>query len=129
MPAADSFGPDEAPQFRSPKRTWRRAFRLSRDRWKAKATQRREQLRALKVRLRDVEVSRDLWKQKARYLQEQLDHRSGLSSAPGAEDAAADSLPPPVQAAGPEPGSLAAAPAATAPPPTSAEPVKKKRRR
>jgi hypothetical protein len=129
MPAADSSGPDEAPKFRSPKRTLARAFRLSRDRWKAKATQRREQLRDLKVRLRDVEVSRDLWKQKALYLQEQLDHRSGLSSAPGTEDAAADSAPPSVQAAGPQLGSSAAAPAATALPPTSAEPVKKKRRR
>ena len=121
MPAADSSGPDEAPKFRSPMRALALSFRLSRDRWKAKAAQRREQLRAMAVRLRDVEASRDLWKQKALHLQEQIDHRSGLSSEPG--------LPPPSQTTGPDPGCPDTALAATAPPPTSAALLKKKRRR
>src|SRR4051794_14068486 len=60
-------------EFRSPKRALARSFRLSRDRWKAKAGQRRQEIRGLKVRLRDLETSRDLWKQKAAHLQVQLD--------------------------------------------------------
>jgi hypothetical protein len=64
---------DPTAEFRSPKRALARSFRLSRDRWKAKAGQRRQEIRALKVRLRDLECSRDLWKQKAAHLQGQLD--------------------------------------------------------
>ena len=60
-------------EFRSPKRALARSFRLSRDRWKEKAGQRRDEIRALKVRLRDLEVSRDLWKQKSSHLQLQVD--------------------------------------------------------
>ena len=69
--------PDDAPKFRSPKRALARAFRLSRDRWKRKAGERRQQIKTLKVRLRDVEASRDLWKQKALHFQAQLQESRG----------------------------------------------------
>jgi hypothetical protein len=83
-------------EFRSPKRALARSFRLSRDRWKEKAGQRRAEIRALKVRLRDLEVSRDLWKQKATHLQSQLDllraSPEADSSPPAAPDLAQASL-------------------------------------
>ena len=63
---------DDTPQYSSPKRCLARSFRLSRDRWKAKATERRQQIKALQVKARDLEVSRDLWKAKALQLQAQL---------------------------------------------------------
>jgi hypothetical protein len=136
MPAENPSGPEQPAKFRSPKRTLARAFRLSRDRWKAKAGERREQLRALKVRLRDVAASRALWKQKALHLQEQLDALTALPS-PSLPEASSASLPqpslepsgwaPPDQAVDP-PAFSAAAPSSAAPA-SSAEPVKKKRRR
>jgi len=140
MPAADSSGPNDAPKFRSPKRTLAHAFRLSRDRWKKKATERRAQLRAMKVRLRDVQTSRLLWKKKALHLQEQLHHLLGLTAEPLPEDAAASAppepnltdfdSPPPTQAAGLDPAPAEPVPAAvTPPPPTGAATSKKKRRR
>jgi hypothetical protein len=73
---------EPAVEFRSPKRALARSFRLSRDRWKAKAGQRRQENRALKVRLRDLETSRDLWKQKATHLQAQLDLLQASLKAP-----------------------------------------------
>jgi hypothetical protein len=78
-------------EFRSPKRALARSFRLSRDRWKEKAGQRRKEIRALMVRLRDLQVSRDLWKQKAAALQAQLDLLQ--ASAPPACSAATRDLP------------------------------------
>ena len=57
--------PDEAAEYTSPKRCLARCFRLSRDRWKQKATERLQRIKALKVNARDLRVSRDLWKQKA----------------------------------------------------------------
>src|SRR5271168_152184 len=94
MPAANSSGPDDTPKFRSPKRTLAHAFRLSRDRWKKKATERRTQLRALKVRLRDVQTSRLLWKKKALHLQEQLHHRLGGHYAEPWPEETATAAPP-----------------------------------
>ena len=72
MPDANDSPDDDTPEFRSPKRCLARSFRLSRDRWKHKATLRRQEIKALRVNLRDVEVSRDLWKDKALHLQAQL---------------------------------------------------------
>src|SRR5437773_9843676 len=60
---------EEAPEYRSPKRCLAHSFRLSRDRWKAKATQRLDSIRSLRVRIRDMALSRDLWKRKALYYQ------------------------------------------------------------
>ena len=107
---------EPAAEFRSPKRALARSFRLSRDRWKAKAVLRRAEIRALEVRLRDLENSRDLWKQKAAHLQAQLD---GLQASPEApqrssspqiveEIAPAADLPTPVAASAPAPASMPA---------------------
>ena len=69
---ADPSRAEQTPEFRSPKRALARAFRLSRDRWKQKAGQRRQQIKALQVRVRDLQTSRDLWKDKALHLQAQF---------------------------------------------------------
>jgi hypothetical protein len=109
MPAADAPGPEDTPVFRSPKRTLARAFRLSRDRWKKKATVRREQLKALHIRIRDLEVSRALWKEKALHLQRQLDERLDREAAlpqQQAQDAAGPSGAEQLAAAAPAPGAL-----------------------
>jgi hypothetical protein len=137
MPAADSSGSDDAPKYRSPKRTLAHSFRLSRDRWKTKAAQRRAQLRALKVRLRDVEASRDLWKTKALHLQEQLQHLSAAAAAPLSQQpgGAEPILPAPAGAPTPHATDLDPAPPvpghAVDPPPAAStqQAFKKKRRR
>lgn len=68
---------DVAPEYDSPKRCLARPFRLSGDRWKAKAAERLAALRAARVRSRDLTISRDLWEQMAlRY--EQLLRDEGL---------------------------------------------------
>src|SRR5689334_15671113 len=82
MSDADDSPDDATPEFRSPKRCLALSFRLSRDRWKAKATQRREQIKALQVKARDLEVSRDLWKAKALHLQTQLAELLGVVAPP-----------------------------------------------
>src|SRR5262249_32647528 len=82
MQDADPQRPDDAPRFRSPKRALAHCFRISRDRWKLKATQRRQEVRALRVRLRDLLASRHLWKQKALHLQRQLEQLLGLAPQP-----------------------------------------------
>jgi hypothetical protein len=78
MSAADNSPDDDTPKFRSPKRCLAHSFRLSRDRWKLKATQRRQQIKTLQIRLRDLQTSRDLWKQKALQLQAQLQELLGV---------------------------------------------------
>jgi hypothetical protein len=97
---------EAAKEFTSPKRALALSFRLSRDRWKAKAGKRRAEVRALKVRVRDLEASRDLWKQKAAHLQAQID----LLQAP-----AADPLPPSLPSSLSVPQVAPADPAACAP--------------
>jgi hypothetical protein len=77
MPDADG-----TPEYASPKRCLARCFRLSRDRWKTKAAQRRQRIKALEVKARDLEVSRDLWKQKALHLQAQLAQLLGVVPPP-----------------------------------------------
>ena len=74
---------DGAAEYVSPKRCLARSFRLSRDRWKAKAAERRRQIKALQVKARDLEVSRDLWKAKALHLQAQLAQLLGVVPPPG----------------------------------------------
>lgn len=82
MSDADDSPDDDTPEFRSPKRCLARSFRLSRDRWKLKASQRRQQIKALQVKARDLEVSRDLWKAKALHLEAQLAERLGVVPPP-----------------------------------------------
>jgi hypothetical protein len=99
--------PDDAPQYVSPKRCLARSFRLSRDRWKAKATERLRQIKALKVKARDLAVSRHLWKAKALHLQAQLAQL--LGDVPPPDQAPA--LDHTDQAAQPPPGPTPTAPA------------------
>jgi hypothetical protein len=98
MPA-DEARPDDLPQFRSPKRALARSFLLSRNRWMALATDRLHQLKACRVRRRDLQASRVLWQQKALHLQRQLPDRQGLDPAWAQTDTPADAvalpLPPP----------------------------------
>jgi hypothetical protein len=114
---ADTPRPEDTPKFRSPKRSLALAFRLSRDRWKAKATCRLREIKTLRVRVRDLLVSRDLWKAKALYLQEQLQQPDGSIPVPA--------LPPPPAADGTRTGSAAdavAQPAALLPTTPAADP-------
>jgi hypothetical protein len=58
--------------FQTPPRILIPKLVKSRDAWKAKATQRKVQRKALEIRIRDLETSRDLHRQKAEQLQQQL---------------------------------------------------------
>ena len=130
MSTADFAHANDAAEFRSPKRALVRAFRLSRDRWKQKAGERRQQIKALQIRARDLLVSRDLWKEKALAMQRQLEQLLMLASAE--QDAAPAASSPPQQPAV-APVAAASLPQEPSPPqPTPvpvAEPLAKKKRR
>jgi len=99
MPADER--PQDTPQFRSPKRSLALSFRLSRDRWKAKASRRLQDIKACRVRIRDLQTSRALWKEKALHLQRQIDELQGRAAAepqPNHQPAVEGSLTPPAQA-------------------------------
>ena len=109
---------DDAPEYVSPKRCLARSFRLSRDSWKAKAAQRRRQIKALQVKARDLEVSRELWKAKALHLQAQLAERLGLvvpPDEPPALDHTDPAAPPPADPTPPAPAVPPNAPEAAPP--------------
>jgi hypothetical protein len=110
MEAASSR--DETRPYRSPKRSLAHSFRLSRDRWKQKATQRRRQVKALQVKARDLEASRELWKARALAAEAQLQQPCGPapSAEPDQPGPAADSSPPAAPTALPDPPATAAAP-------------------
>jgi chromosome segregation ATPase len=61
-----------ASQFQTPPRILIPKLVRSRDAWKAKATQRKAQRKALEIRVRDLEASRDLHRQRAEQLQEHV---------------------------------------------------------
>lgn len=95
--------PEDTPLFRSPKRSLALSFRLSRERWKAKATSRLQQIKAFRVRVRDLQISRDLWKDKALHLQRQLEELQGQPSAGLQTDSQPVLLDPEAAAAPAEP--------------------------
>ena len=64
-------------QFRTPARILIPKLLKSRDKWKAKATQRKAQNKALQIRARDLQTSRDLHRQHAEQLQRQVDDLQG----------------------------------------------------
>lgn len=109
----DTPAAPETRAFRSPKRALARAFRLSRDRWKAKAQLRLAQLKGLSVEARDLRASRDRWKEEALRLRQQL-----RQDPPATE--AAQAPPPSGEAPYPAPAS---APAPTPAPAIDPEPV------
>jgi len=61
-----------SPVFRTPPRVLIPKLVRSRDAWKAKATSRKAQRKALEIRVRDLEASRDLHRQRAERLRQQV---------------------------------------------------------
>jgi hypothetical protein len=63
----------EAPQtFRSPTHILVPKLAHSRDRWKAKAAERRHQLKLAKLNIRDLQRSRESWREQCGELEERL---------------------------------------------------------
>ncbi len=60
------------PIFRTPPRILIPKLVRSRDAWKAKATDRKAQRKALEIRVRDLEASRNLHQQRAEQLQQRV---------------------------------------------------------
>ena len=58
--------------FRTPPRILIPKLVRSRDAWKAKATTRKTQRKALEIRVRDLDASRDLHRQRAEQLQQRV---------------------------------------------------------
>jgi chromosome segregation ATPase len=55
--------------FRTPVRILMPKLLKSRDDWKAKSHQRKAQLKAATIKIRDVSASRDMWRQRTEQLQ------------------------------------------------------------
>jgi chromosome segregation ATPase len=68
-PRAMALTEQEAPRYRSPKRVLARAFEMSRDLWKGKYNSLREELKALRTKVRDLHRSREQWRAKAESLE------------------------------------------------------------
>jgi hypothetical protein len=75
---------DEAASFRSPPRILIPKLVESRDKWKAKATRRKRELKKEQIRSRDLGASRERWKERAlaaeqrlQTLQQQIDETQG----------------------------------------------------
>ena len=52
-------------EFKSPVSRLARLFQKGRDKWKEKALDRQQKIRALEIKVRDLSVSRENWKQRA----------------------------------------------------------------
>lgn len=57
--------------YKSPTHKLIKFFEKSRDSWEKKAKERREEIRDLQARIRDLEASRDQWKEKTKTTTEQ----------------------------------------------------------
>jgi hypothetical protein len=68
--------------FQTPPRILIPKLVKSRDAWKAKATARKAQRKALEIRIRDLETSRELHRLRAEQLQRQLDDLQRSAPAP-----------------------------------------------
>ena len=55
-----------------PKARTLRKMRNSRDNWKARAEEKQQQIRQLRVNLRDLTASRDHWKSRTKELEQQV---------------------------------------------------------
>lgn len=53
-------------EYKSPKHKLVKFFKKSRDSWEERAKKRREEIRDLQARVRDLEASRDAWREKAK---------------------------------------------------------------
>ena len=63
---------DAAPSFCSPPRILIPKLVESRDKWKAKATRRKRELKKAQIRSRDLSASRERWKERALAAEQQL---------------------------------------------------------
>jgi len=72
---ATSF--EARPAFRSPTHILVPKLTHSRDRWKAKAAQRRQQLKLAKLTIRDLQRSRETWRAQCATHAEQLRRQAG----------------------------------------------------
>ena len=60
------------PTFRTPARILIPKLVKSRDGWKTKANQRKKRLKAVRIRIRDLEISRENWKDRAHDAENQV---------------------------------------------------------
>ena len=61
-----------------------RKLRVSRDQWKQRSAEKQQQIRQLRVTIRDLSSSRDHWKQRAADLERQLQLSQTVREAPSA---------------------------------------------
>jgi hypothetical protein len=61
-----------------------RKLRVSRDQWKLRSAEKQQQIRQLRVTVRDMSSSRDHWKQRAADLEQQLKVLQAVHEAPSA---------------------------------------------
>jgi hypothetical protein len=79
---ASSTMMDNVGTFRSPPRILIPKLILSRDKWKAKATRRKHELKKTQINARDLSASRDRWKKRALAAEQQTqDLQSQLQQA------------------------------------------------
>lgn len=62
-----------------------RLFHSGRERWKQRALEKQQQMRALEVTVRDLRTSRDQWKERARKAEAELRVLSASHSSPSAK--------------------------------------------
>jgi hypothetical protein len=73
-------------QFKSPFSRLARLFKKSRDAWKQKALERQQKIRALEVRIRDLEESRERWKRRAQQVEEEKKQEAEAAREAGKEE-------------------------------------------
>jgi len=78
----------ESRRFRSPARVLIPKLVTGRERWKAKAGERKRRLKSAQIRLRDLEGSRELWRERAELAERRLAELERAATAASAELAA-----------------------------------------
>ena len=101
--------------FQTPPRILIPKLVRSRDAWKAKATERKRQRKALEIRVRDLEASRDLHRQRVAQLQQRVAQlEEQLAAVPQPTSPPAPSATPQKKSAGPA-ADTTTAPSSTSP--------------
>ena len=67
-------------QYKSSEKRLAKWFEESRDSWKEKAMLRQKELRALEVKIRDLENSRDNWKERTKKAEKELKKKEMLKA-------------------------------------------------
>jgi predicted nuclease with TOPRIM domain len=73
MATCSETTPEQATSYRSPWRVLARAFKKSRDGWKAKYIALQERIKAFRTEVRDLKRSRDRWQTQAETFKQQLE--------------------------------------------------------